>query len=292
MLPVARGTIHHFEDVPAGPPKTFVVNCPPGYISTNGGLSPQNNPAIRLTVSVPGPGVTGWTFTVVNTIGPPGPGRNVTAAVIVTCVKPTPPPAVPPIKTRVGKGKAILANPGRIKVVITPFNGAQEPVTCPKGSTPVGETVKTVAPKGAPFAQAASLGSIGDVQITRLWPKGRTLEFGVRNPTATDQSVRLGVVCLRKWVRTTAGPMRIQRSTARFGVSVQPGDQSFGGRCKGGAILHTGFSLPSDGGVSLLGVNPGRERVGIALGNHTDLAQPAEVALTCASGTVGFIRGK
>lgn len=263
--------IHHFQELPPGAGAIFTVTCPPGWTLGSWRISPESDFAIRFVRVTSNLAGTAYTFSFANTAFPV---RPVIVGVIVNCIK----PAVPaPAAAMVGKGPRII-------VRIGPRQQATGTATCPKGQIPAGDSVEQGAGTTPRQAQASTAGGVGAVQVTSALPSGRSMVFGLLNPGDLEETVTVGVNCLRKTFRARGKTWSIRARQSVFDVSVPPGDHLFNGSCSGGSILSTGFALPADGRISFLGGGQTPDGVSVKLGNHTVQAEPAQIALLCVRG--------
>jgi hypothetical protein len=278
----AGGFVYHSESVPAGATVSFKVTCPPPMTSTAGTLS-SGDPRVLSLLSVKS-GAAGWSFGFRNT----DTKNAVTVVVVVTCVKPT---TIPPAFF-IAIAKKLKKQPITTKLVQV---GSTQTLSesCPKGQSPVGDSVQSGDAPTPKSVRSASVSNVGGAQVTSVSLGRRAVTVGLRNPGPTAVAVGVGAVCLPKTFKRRGRTYSIALARASFPETVGGHGSVVQAGCPGQLPLASGFSIPPGGPLGLVGTGFGAGTLGAswAFSNSSGQPQKAGVSLLCTRGKVKFAEG-
>jgi len=278
------GFIYHSESIPPGATVSFKVTCPPPMTASSGTVS-SGDPRVLTLLSTPA-GATAWSFGFRNT----DTKNAVTIVVVVTCVKPA--GGLPPAFL-VGLAKKLKKKSPATLGTVPPGSTQTLDQACPKGQTPVGDSVQSGGTPSPKSARLASVTDVGGVQVTSETLGRRVVSLGLRNPGPTGVTVGLGVNCLPKTVSFHGRQRSILVSRASFPETVGRNGSVVSGACPGQIPVSAGFSIPSGGQLSFLGTGfgLGTFNASWAFSNSTGQPQQAHVSLVCVPGKAKFAQG-
>ena len=279
----AGGFIYPSEQIPPGATVSFKVTCPPPMTVLSGTLS-SGDPRVLSLLSVKS-GASAWSFGFRNT----DTKNAVTVVVVVTCAKPGGlPPALLAAIAKKFKKKAIPVK------TVPPGSTQTLSDSCPKGGTPVGDSVQSGdAPPAPKSARVGSLADIGGAQVTSVTLGRRAVSVGLRNPGATAVSAGVGAYCLPRLFAFHGRRHSIQVNRASFPETVGSHGSVVSGVCPGQLPLSAGFSLPPGGQLGFLGTgfSAGPFSASWAFSNSSGQPQQASVSLSCTPGKIKFVEG-